>query len=113
MVLRDFQENVLDLYAVTGFQRVLRVGKVAADRDKPRPIIARFQKYPDVVEILKKRRNLDRNDGYGIGSDLPKKVIELRKPQRPRVLEARKEGRTAFFSRAEPWKLVIDGRFVS
>ena len=86
MVLRDFLENVLDMYAVTGFQRVHRVGRVAADRDKPRPIIARFQKYPDVVEIRKKRRNLDRNDGYGIGPDLPKKVIELRKPQIPRML---------------------------
>ena len=85
MVLRNFLEDVLDMYAVTGFQRVHRVGRVAADRDKPRPIIARFQKYPD-VEILKKRRNLDRNDGYGIGPDLPKKVIELRKPQIPRML---------------------------
>ena len=112
MVLRDFLENILDIY-VSNFQRVHRVGRNTANRDRPRPIIARFQKYPEVVEILKQRKNLDKNAGYGIGPDLPKKVIELRKHQIPRLLEARKDGRTAFFSRAEPWRLMIDGRVAS
>ena len=80
-VFQDFQDPpvrtlriVLDVNAVTWFQRIHHVGRVAADRDIPRLVIAWIQKYPDVVEILKKRRNLDRNDGYGIGPDLPKKL---------------------------------------
>ena len=39
-----------------------------------------------------------------------KDVVDMRKPLIPRMLEARKQGKHAAFSRAEPYKLFIDGK---
>ena len=44
--------------------------------------------------------------------DFPREISERRKKQWPRLKKAREEGKTAFFSKPEPDKLFIDGRFV-
>ena len=46
-------------------------------------------------------------------ADLPKEIQENRKKQYPRLKRAREEGKTAYFSRKEPDKLFIEGRFVA
>ena len=63
---------------------------------KPRPIIARFLNYPDRERIMSLRKNLEKNWGYGIGPDLPKVVVDMRKRLIPKLIEARKEGKRAF-----------------
>ena len=47
--------------------------------------------------------------GGGIGYDLPKQVIDMRKRLIPKMVQARKDGKRAAFSRTEPYKLIIDG----
>ena len=44
-----------------------------------------------------------------IGPDLPKQVIDMRKRLIPKMVQARKDGKRAAFSRTEPYKLFIDG----
>ena len=42
-------------------------------------------------------------------SNLPKEVVSIRKKQIDTLKKAKKEGKIVFFSRAEPYKLFIDG----
>ena len=49
----------------------------------------------------------------GISADLPKSIVEARKKLINKFKAAKKEGKTAFFSRAEPDKLYIDGVLIS
>ena len=46
---------------------------------------------------------------YRISADLPKEIVYRRKLQSKKLVEARKAGKIAFFSRAEPDKLFVDG----
>ena len=46
-------------------------------------------------------------------ADLPKEIQKNRKKRWPRLKRAREEGKTAYFSRKEPDKLFIEGRFVA
>ena len=91
------------------FQRVHRVGKEKRNPRKPRAIIARFLRYPDREAVLSRRSSLEDESGFGIGPDLPKQVVEMRKKLIPKMLEARKQGKRAAFNRSEPYKLLIDG----
>ena len=113
-ILKDFLDDELEmpLARCVKFQRVHRLGK-PKENGNPRPIIVRFLNYPDVAEIMKRRKSLSKDSAFGIRQDLPKRVSELRKQQSPRMVEARKEGKHAFFSKAEPYRLIIDGRYVS
>ena len=92
------------------FQRVHRLGKRSDKKGKPRVIIARFLSYTDREAVFSLRASLDKESEVGIGPDLPKDVVDMRKPLIPKMLEARKQGKHAAFSRAEPYKLFIDGR---
>lgn len=113
-ILKDFLDDELEmpLPRSVKFQRVHRLGKTKGN-GKPRPIIARFLNYPDVVKIMQLRKNLAKDSGFWLSPDLPRKVLELRKSQIPKMVAARKEGKMAFFSKAEPYRLIIDGQFVS
>ena len=97
MVLKDFLEHELDKPGAYGikFHRVHRVGRQKRQDGKPRPIIARFLNYPDREKAMSLRKNLE-GGGYGIGPDLPKEVLEMRKPLIPKLVQTRKEGKTAF-----------------
>ena len=44
--------------------------------------------------------------------DIPKELHELRKMQMDRRKKARKDGKSAYFSKSEPDKLFIAGRYV-
>ena len=93
------------------FQRVHRIGKPQAS-GAPRTIIARFLRYPDREEVMSRRKMLAESEVLGIGPDLPKNVVDIRKKLIPELIKAREEGKTAFFSRAEPHKLYIEGELV-
>ena len=90
------------------FQRVHRVGKRVSSSGKPRQIIARFLKYPQREEVMSNARKL-KGKNFGISPDLPSEVLERRKKKMKQFKQAKKDGKTAFFSRAEPDKLFIDG----
>ena len=89
------------------FQRVHRIGKPHED-GSPRAIIARFLRYSD-RELVFSKTKLLKDSGYRISADLPKEIVNRRKLQSKKLVDVRKAGKIAFFSRAEPDKLFIDG----
>lgn len=94
------------------FQRIHRIGKKQGAKNKnPRPIIARFLRYPEREKVFGKSYLL-KGKKYGISADFPKVIVERRKKLLPRLIDARKEGKRAYFSRPEPDKLFIDGELV-
>ncbi|KAK3701591.1 hypothetical protein QZH41_008189 [Actinostola sp. cb2023] len=110
--LNAFMEGKLDMEDPSSieFQRVHRVGRKYPH--KPRPILARFLRYPDREYVFSRRSSLEKDEGFGIGIDLPKSVVEMRKKMIPKMVEARKKGQRAAFSLTEPYNLYIDGQLV-
>ena len=88
------------------FQRVLRVGKTNVD-GKPRSIIARFLRY-QYREFIFSKTSLLKDSQFGISADLPKEIVKRRKDQVKKLIEARRPGKLASFSYADPDKLYID-----
>ena len=86
------------------FQRLHRIGKPKED-SRPRPIITCFLQYGD----REFKANFLKGTEYGISDDLPRKIVKRRKAQGKKLSEARKAGKRAYFSRAEPDELFIDG----
>ena len=112
-VLANFMENVLGIEDAKEieFQRVHRMGKPRMDGSDGRTIIARFLRFPDRERVFKCGRKL-KGTNYKMFEDIPKELHELRKQQMDKLRQARKDGRYAFFSKTEPDKLYIDGRYV-
>ena len=110
-VLKAFLEKELnvDNAQYIEFQRVHRVGKKDRNTGKPRAIIARCLRFKDRENLFSYRRNINSQSNFGIGPDLPKQVIDMRKRLIPKMVQARKDGKRAAFSRMEPYKLFIDG----
>lgn len=111
-VLADFMENVLGIEDANDieFQRVHRMGKSRMDRNGSRTIIARFLRFPDREKVFKCGRKLKGTE-YKMYEDIPKELHELRKKQMDKLKQARKDGKRAFFSKTEPDKLYINGRY--
>ena len=110
-VLKAFLEKELnvDNAQYIEFQTVHRVGKKDRNTGKPREIIARCLRFKDRENLFSYRRNINSQSNFGIGPDLPKQVIDMRKRLIPKMVQARKDGKRAAFSRMEPYKLFIDG----
>lgn len=94
------------------FQRVHRIGPFNQGASKPRQIIARFLRYPDRERVMSNARKL-KSKNFGISADLPKEIVDRRKKVLPKFFAAKKAGKSAYFSRAEPDKLFIEGRLFS
>ena len=110
LVCKQFFGVVIILYFLQGdieFQRVHRVGKINED-GTPRPILARFLRYSDREFVFSKAKSL-KDTGYGLSADFLQEISRRRKLQMKKLSEARKNGRTAHFSRAQRDKLFIDG----
>ncbi|KAJ7381232.1 hypothetical protein OS493_001348 [Desmophyllum pertusum] len=71
--------------------------------------IERELQYADREITFGSHNRVTTESGYGISVDLPKEVTEMRKKLIPKMVEARTEGKRAACSRAEPYKLYIDG----
>ena len=110
-VLQEFFEQLLEIQPEEvqkiEFRRVHRVGNKINKNGKPRAIIARFLRYRDRDFIFSKT-SLLKDSQFGISVDLPNEIVKRRKEQFKKLIEARKSGKLAFFSRAEPDKLYVD-----
>ena len=109
-VLRDFLETELghkDAKSVE-IQIVHRLGK--KKEGKPRPIIARFLRYKDCEEILTLGSRL-RGTNFKMYQDLPYEVVARMRKQMDTYKKARQNNIPATFSRAQPDKLYIRGKF--
>ena len=77
---------------------------------KTRPVIARFLRYQDREMVLRASFHL-RDPDIKVLEDYPQEIIERRK-QMSKLKEAKRNGMKVYFSKAEPDKLYINGRFV-
>ena len=94
------------------FQRVHRLGK--PNPLKARPIIARFLRYSDRELVMEQaRKHLKRNQNLHVFDDIPKELYDLRKEQIVKLKEARQKGHTAYFSKAHPDKLFVNGKYIA
>ena len=112
--LVDFIEHVLGIEDAKNieFQRKHRLGKPNSDSGVGgRTIIARFLRFSDRERVFKQGRKL-KGTNYRMFEDIPKELHQKRKAQMGRLRETRKEGRRANFSKSEPDKLYIDGKYV-
>jgi len=113
-VLVSFMEDALGIEDAKDieFQRVHRMGKARnGGGNSSRTIIARFLRYSDRERVFKCGRKLKGTD-YKMFEDIPKELHILRKKQMDKLKKARKEGKRAYFSKSEPDKLYIDGKYV-
>ena len=112
-VLCQFINNVLGFEDPANrieFQRVHRIGKVKPE--KPRPIIARFLRFSDRERVLRAGFQLNKDTGFKILEDFPQEIINRRRSQMSRLMEAKKAGKKVSFSRSEPDKLYINSVYV-
>jgi len=68
------------------FQRVHRIGKVKPE--KPRPIIARFLRFSDRERVVRAGFQLNKDTGFKILEDFPQEIINRRRSQKSRLMEA-------------------------
>ena len=99
-------ENAADIE----FQQVHRIGKKT--KGKTRPVIVGFLKFPERELVFRRVHELADDINIKVYTDFPKEICKRRRKQWPRLKKAREEEKTAFFSKPEPDKLFIDGRFV-
>ena len=113
-VLVNFMENVLGIEDAKDmeFQRVHRIGKPKSEiGNGSRTIIARFLRFSDRERVFKCGHKL-KDTSYKMYEDIPKELYDLRKAQMYKLKKARQEGKRANFSKSEPDKLYIDGKYV-
>ena len=113
-----FLENKLRIENPRGrieFQRVHRLGKPNNSSDKPRPIIARFLRYSDKEMVMDQaRKELKRQEDktFSVFDDIPKELYEIKESHMKKFKEARGRGCTVYFSKAQPDKLFVNGKFI-
>ena len=92
------------------FQPIHRLGKPNAKG--PRPILARFLQYSDRQEVLELARSKLKGTNYAVYEVIPKELYNLRKAQMSKFKEAKRRGFKEIFSKAQPDRLVISGKFI-
>ena len=76
-------------------------------------MIVRFLRFPERELGFRIVRELTDDIDIKVYADFPKEIGERRKSSGRVLKKAREEGKIVFFSKPEPDKLFIDGRFVS
>ena len=109
-ILRSFLERDLGYVdaASVEIQRVHRLGK--KKEGKSRPILARFLRFKDCQSMLALGPRL-RETNYRMYQDLPFEIVERRRTQMDTFKKARRNNIPASFSKAQPDKLFIRGKF--
>ena len=113
-VLVDFMQSGLGIEDAQDieFLSVHRMGKPKLiEGNSCRMIIARFLRFPDRERVLKRGRKL-KDTSYKMYEDIPRELQDLRKLQMKRLKKAREESKRANFSKSQPDKRYIDGKYV-
>ena len=111
-VIHGFLERELGFMeaGTVEIQRVHRVGKNTNESTRPRAILAKFLRAKDCDKILSLGFRL-RDTNFQMYRDLPREIITRRKAQMTTLKKARQHKVHAVFSKAEPDKLYIGGKF--
>ena len=111
-IIRGFLERELGFMdaRTVEMQRVHRVGKNTNESRTPRAILAKFLRAKDCDKILSLGFRL-RDTNSQMYRDLPREIVTRRKAQMATLKKARQHKVHAVFSKAEPDKLYIGGKF--
>ena len=111
-IIRGFLERELGFVeaGTVEIQRVHRVGKNTSESIRPRAILAKFLRAKDCDKILSLGFRL-RDTDFQMYRDLPREIVTRRKAQMAILKKARQHNVHAVFSKAEPDKLYIGGKF--
>ena len=93
------------------FQRLHRLGK--SKNGSSRPIIARFLRYGDKELVMDQARKHLKDTEFHVYDDIPKLLYDSRKGQMKKLQKAREKGFTAYFSKAQPDKLYVNGKYIA
>ena len=109
--LRNFMEDDLGYRnaRTVEIQRVHRLPRRRSDSD-PRPAVARSLRYRDVEDIFSLGRRLEGTD-YQMFRDLLQEIIKRRQKQMSTLKKARRNCTKVSFSKSQPDKLYISGKF--
>ena len=111
-VLRSFMERYLGYRngCSVEIQRVHHLTNQSNSNTAQRPIITRFLRYNDVEEIFSLGWRLGETD-FQMFCYLPLEIIKRWKHQMAVFKEERRQGMRASFSKSQPNKLFINGKF--
>ena len=76
--------------------RTRRSNNRSGQPEEPRPLVAKFSKWKEKEIVLKKAREI-KPQGVRFLADLSSRTIQKRHNQVPKLLEARRQGKIAFF----------------
>ena len=93
------------------FQRLHRLGK--PKNGSSRPIIARFLRYGDKELVMDQARKHLKDAEFHVYDDIPKLLYDSRKGQMKKLQKAREKNFTAYFSKAQPDKLYVNGKNIA
>ena len=87
----------LNLEEALHIERAHRVGRVAsAPRRRPRTIVCKLRDFKQKEQILKATRRI-KPVGLYVNEDLAKETLDKREEQRPKLEEAKRNGKIAYF----------------
>ena len=89
--LVTFLQNEMDIYQPIGFHRVHRIGPIDSSltTPRPRPIVAKFERFKDREFVRSKASQTLRNKKYGVREQFPKIIEDKRKLLYPEAKKAR------------------------
>ena len=79
-----------------------------AGQTRPRPIITKFLRFTDKVDVFQNKRKLEKP--LGISEDLPVAIRKARQVLFPLMKQEREKGRRV--SIAYPARLIVDGKLI-
>ena len=88
--------NISEDIEIERCHRVNRRNRMPNQKDQPRPILAKFAKWKDKERVLSMARQL-RPEGVRFLADLSRRTLDKREAQVPMLLDARKQGKVAYF----------------
>ena len=65
-----------------------------------------------VVDQARKELKRQEDKTFSVFDDIPKELYEIRESQTKKFKEARGRGCTVYFSKAQPDKLFVNGKFI-
>ena len=87
----------LNLEEALHIERAHRVGRVASGpRRRPRTIVCKLRDFKQKEQILKATRRI-KPVGLYVNEDLAKEILDKREEQRPKLEEAKRNGKIAYF----------------
>ena len=78
-----------------------------------RPIIARFLRYGDKELVMGQARKNLKDTEFHVYDDVPKLLYDSKKGQMKKLHKAREKGVITYFSKAQPDKLCVNGKYIA